>query len=543
MVNTRGFNPETGEWNDSLTGEYMWANTNIGETLSDVLTPFSWSIISTSFEQMNVLPEHPVIGNIGGRAYNNTSVLIAGMQALGRKIEDITSEMGGLREEYAKNMPDLILPLQKPSFLTVFWRGLRVLRNQQKGLRGIPAFLAGNHSWCESVRKEIHSIRSKQNLAKIFMDKCVPYTLPTFWMVVGSAWEHGEQVGELRKLLLDLVDPKDADVLLSNVSQEAELLASLGPLVGLAKVTRGEMDRKTYVDLWGHRGPHESELSIPRPGEDPDWIDQQLAVLANSPVDAEALLDRQENEFNAAWQRLQNAHGRKSIRLRKQLERAAQSARTREAVRSELVRIIWVSRDWALKAGELTGLGEAIFFLTSDEVIDLLLGKDVGVDNLPARQVTYESYKSLPPYPVVIRGRFDPFQWAADPARRSDFFDAYGTLNKIESGFRRENLIYGVPGSAGQIEGRVRRLESPEEFQQFQPNEILVTVQTNVGWTPIFTLASAIVTDVGAPLSHAAIVARELGIPAVVNCGDATMRLKTGDYVKVDGSKGIVEIL
>jgi len=66
---------------------------------------------------------------------------------------------------------------------------------------------------------------------------------------------------------------------------------------------------------------------------------------------------------------------------------------------------------------------------------------------------------------------------------------------------------------------------------------------TNIGWTHLFPLVKAVVTDVGAALSHAAIVARELGIPAVVNCGDATAKLKTGDRVRVDGSQGIVEIL
>ena len=86
-------------------------------------------------------------------------------------------------------------------------------------------------------------------------------------------------------------------------------------------------------------------------------------------------------------------------------------------------------------------------------------------------------------------------------------------------------------------------MNSPEQGDQLQPGEILVAVTTNVGWTPIFPRAAAVVTDVGAPLSHAAIVARELGIPAVVGCGNATMRLKTGDRVRVDGGRGTVEIL
>jgi pyruvate,water dikinase len=86
-------------------------------------------------------------------------------------------------------------------------------------------------------------------------------------------------------------------------------------------------------------------------------------------------------------------------------------------------------------------------------------------------------------------------------------------------------------------------LDSPEEGGDFLPGEILVTSRTNIGWTLIFPRAGAIVTDVGAPVSHAAIVARELGIPAVVNCGDATGRLRTGDRVVVDGVRGEIEIV
>jgi pyruvate,water dikinase len=70
-----------------------------------------------------------------------------------------------------------------------------------------------------------------------------------------------------------------------------------------------------------------------------------------------------------------------------------------------------------------------------------------------------------------------------------------------------------------------------------------VTTVTNIGWTPLFPRAAAVVTDVGAPLSHAAIVARELGIPAVVGCGNATTRIKTGDRVRVDGGRGAVTVL
>jgi len=82
-----------------------------------------------------------------------------------------------------------------------------------------------------------------------------------------------------------------------------------------------------------------------------------------------------------------------------------------------------------------------------------------------------------------------------------------------------------------------------DEADSFLIGEILVTSTTNIGWTPIFPRAAAIITDIGAPLSHAAIVARELSIPAVVGCGNATIKLKIGDRVIVNGGQGVVTIL
>ncbi|MFJ6673543.1 PEP-utilizing enzyme [Actinosynnema sp. NPDC091369] len=88
-----------------------------------------------------------------------------------------------------------------------------------------------------------------------------------------------------------------------------------------------------------------------------------------------------------------------------------------------------------------------------------------------------------------------------------------------------------------------RVLHDVADGQDLAPGEILVTTVTNIGWTPLFPRAAAVVTDVGAPLSHAAIVARELGIPAVVGCGNATTRITTGDRLRVDGGRGTVTVL
>jgi pyruvate,water dikinase len=260
-------------------------------------------------------------------------------------------------------------------------------------------------------------------------------------------------------------------------------------------------------------------------------------------VDVEALLAAQAAKTGAAWVEFRDQHPRRVRSMGRKLEEAAEAARTREAARSESARLLWVARAWVLRAGEITGIGDGAFFLTIEELLDLLDGKDAPTETIPARRETYERYRALPPYPLIIRGRFDPFRWAADPDRQSNVFDSHGLLGELTVRAPHENVLLGMPGSAGKAEGLVRRLDSPEEGAKLQTGEILVAAQTNIGWTLFFPRAAALVTDVGAPLSHAAIVARELGIPAVVNCGDATARLHTGDRVRVDGSTGRVEIL
>jgi pyruvate,water dikinase len=152
----------------------------------------------------------------------------------------------------------------------------------------------------------------------------------------------------------------------------------------------------------------------------------------------------------------------------------------------------------------------------------------------------------------VIRGRFDPIRWAADPDRRSDYYDERAQTARppgtpgtpgTPGPATPAGTITGFPGAAGVVEGVARVLRTPEEAARLGDGEILVTAVTNVGWTPVFPRAAAVVTDVGAPLSHAAIVARELGIPAVVGCGNATMLLHSGDRIRVDGGNGTVEVL
>lgn len=105
------------------------------------------------------------------------------------------------------------------------------------------------------------------------------------------------------------------------------------------------------------------------------------------------------------------------------------------------------------------------------------------------------------------------------------------------------SVLTGLSGSSGYAEGTVKVITGPAEFDKLQPGDVLVCPYTDPAWTPLFTLASAVVSDTGGPLSHAAIVAREYGIPAVLGTQTATSQFKDGDTISVDGQSGEVKLL
>jgi rifampicin phosphotransferase len=104
------------------------------------------------------------------------------------------------------------------------------------------------------------------------------------------------------------------------------------------------------------------------------------------------------------------------------------------------------------------------------------------------------------------------------------------------------DTLKGVPTSAGRVTAPARVLRGPEDFGQMRPGEVLVAAITTPAWTPLFAMASAVVTDVGGPLSHGSIVAREYNIPAVMGTGVATKRIRSGQMITVDGGAGTVNL-
>jgi pyruvate,water dikinase len=105
------------------------------------------------------------------------------------------------------------------------------------------------------------------------------------------------------------------------------------------------------------------------------------------------------------------------------------------------------------------------------------------------------------------------------------------------------NEIKGFAASSGVVEGPARVVKSVEEIGRLQKGDILVCQITNPTWAPIFQKIAGAVSDIGGSMSHAAIVAREFSLPAVVGTGTATSRIKDGQRIRVDGGRGIVTIL
>ena len=119
---------------------------------------------------------------------------------------------------------------------------------------------------------------------------------------------------------------------------------------------------------------------------------------------------------------------------------------------------------------------------------------------------------------------------------------AFGSMMPARSADQPGDIIKGIGASPGRVTAPARVLTGPSDFARMVPGDVLVARITTPAWTSLFAMASAVVTDIGGPLSHSSIVAREYGIPAVLGTGVATQRLTSGQHIRVDGDVGIVTI-
>ncbi len=520
-------NIEHFEINDTLMENEIWINSNISEAIFDVFSPFTWSICKLLDESS---------GNIYGRPYMNISSRINVVKSiLGPFSKSAQRKIFDLYGELPRGMTIPFHPTNRREALNL--KALYIESESRKVSRTLKRFLIGTPEWHKQMKFKLENAETPEQLLNLWLEQLKPYVLKA-WLSACAAAIGIPKIKALNKKLTKMVGPEDSSILLSNLRVDQEL-ESLGPVTGISKILSGEMTNDQYTLKYGHRGAHEYELSLPVEAENPKWIEAQVSEYKALDIDVELLLDNQRKKFDDAFVRFIERYPNKIMWLKKQLKDASKAAILRERGRSEFVRVYRLIRLFALRAGTFYSLEEDVFLLYIDEVENMLLSGEFNKDIMPIRHMNYEKYKSLPAFPAVIKGRFDPEIWANDPNRRIDYYDASMPVEDMDE----TDLLTGHPGASGRVKGLVRVIHRFEDAHQLLAGEILVTSTTNIGWTPMFPKASAIITDIGAPLSNTAIVARELGIPAVVGCGNATIKLKTGDKVKVDGGQGTVEIL
>ena len=201
--------------------------------------------------------------------------------------------------------------------------------------------------------------------------------------------------------------------------------------------------------------------------------------------------------------------------------------RLRERLRGHVVKVLGLFRAVALDASRRMlalepGVGEGgAFFLGIEELHAVLRGEAHGVASLiQSRRLQFERDRVMPDPPDTFVG-FPP------PIAELD----------------GSSELRGVGASSGRAIGRARVLKSSHEASALEAGEILVSHHADVGWSPLFLAAGALVTDLGGALSHASVVAREFGLPAVVNVKVGTRVIATGDMLAVDGDRGLVRVL
>ena len=294
-------------------------------------------------------------------------------------------------------------------------------------------------------------------------------------------------------------------------------------------VAQGELSLEDFLAQYGHRAVGEFELAQPRWREDSAYVEQIIeSFRANPDADPAKHLETQKANRLEMEQRLAEAFetNKKLAGLRKQIESEINFTQRympfRETAKYYLMLGYELIRKALLEIDRRYQLDGGIFYLTPDELNPLAAGEDF--DPVIAERKAKRAQLLRIELPDVIF---------------SDSLDQIGEAPEIEA----MDEISGLGVSIGVATGNARVLHEPTDAQISDKDYVLVCPSTDPGWTPLFLHAAALVMERGGMLSHGAVVAREYGIPAVVNIPAATRRIQNGQLLRVDGNQGVVSIV
>ncbi|MEV5832583.1 aminotransferase class III-fold pyridoxal phosphate-dependent enzyme [Nocardia sp. NPDC052112] len=294
-----------------------------------------------------------------------------------------------------------------------------------------------------------------------------------------------------------------------------------------------------FIDEQGFHADAELDLTGPRWSEAPERVRSMIAVMLENrtpPADPDVTLvdqrKRYEDELAAVRARVRAkplARVKHAKALDRQVERMRRYLVARERMREFSAQCYAIVRAYVVEAGvRLAAAGtlehaDDVFQLSIHELSDLVAGRvDISTlaPQIAYRRAVYAGYRDLVP-PHELGGGV-----------------TVGAIREIGDGD-----LTGLGCSPGITEGTARVITSLADIDQLRAGDILVTRFTDPGWTPALGLVAAVVTEVGGMLSHAAVIGREYGIPAVLNVAGATTAMRSGQRIRVDGGAGVITVL
>ena len=556
----------------------VWSSANVGEALPGVATPFTWSVAGAYSESgfrkafgtlgCSVPKTARLVGNVHGRFYLNLSQFMqiaAQVPWLDpRTLVELGGGSGG--EELASQVREVSrggfyarLPLTATRLLKQQVRlDQQVLAFEEEAERAHRDHNALDLAILpdEGVARKIRDVQALLERTGDVMLTCASSALGTHILLKG---------------VLARVEPSGAERLAHDLTRGIRDLESARPAIGVMRIVnlaRRDPDAHrvleqegatvealpegptrralvSFLELYGDRAVRDAELSTPRWREDPRPVLAMIRIaLRGDARDVEPQLAKAKAAADSDMAQLgPRLNLAESTVVRHMVARAQKAARLRERMRTWVTRVLGMLREVALDAdrrllrlvpdlaADWTALRQggsplaavhSVFFLTVDEVVEALRSSRTDLAPLVrARRAEHARDRARPDPPATFIGAPPPVQLPPSGG----------------------HLFKGTPASSGTVEGKARVLLSAAEMTTLEPGEILVVHTTDVGWTPLFCIAAGVVTELGGPLSHAAVVARELGVPSVVNVDGITRALRTGDRVRLDGDTGVVERL
>ncbi len=563
----RGY-PEGGD------AKTVWSSVNVGEALPGVATPMTWSVAGAFSEAgfrlafatlgCRVPKNARLVGNVHGRFYLNLSEFMRIAAQVPWLDPRTLVELGGGSgaDEVAAQTLDVS---HRGFYARLPLTATRLLKQQIKLDEEVRKF----EEWAERALKLHHAldlaILPDEGLSRTIADAQAMLERTGTVMLTCASSSLGAHVA--LKSLLARVSPIDADRLAQALTAGIRDLESARPAMGLMRVAalaqsepeaRAALERESTVgldavpdgptrralvsffELYGDRAVREPELSTPRWKEDPRAVLTMLRVsLRGEMRDTNRALEQARAQAEGEMQRvLDRMNVLEQTALRHLVARAQKAARMRERMRGWVTRVLGLIREVLLDGQR------RLLRLTPEIEEDERALARAGANVVPA--VFFLTVSELESALRNARGDLAPLvrlrraEHARDLARPDPPITFVGTPQDAQPPPTGGEVLRGVPASSGVVEAKARVLLSAD-MSEFQPGEVLVVRTTDVGWTPLFLMAAGVVTELGGALSHAAIVAREFGVPSVVNVPGVTRILRTGDIVRVDGDHGTVE--